>query len=242
MEENRIRLNKYLSTAGISSRRKADELIQEGKVRINGKVVMSLGVKVDPTTDKIFVNERQVVILDEPMYILFNKPNDCITTASDEHGRTTVMDYIKLKRRIFPIGRLDRKTTGVLILTNDGMFANGLMHPRNEVKKAYQVTLEKPLLPADAEKLANGIRLSDGKTKPAEVYSIAGGKNKVVGVIIHEGKNRQIHRMFESLGYVIKKLDRIAYADISYEGLKRGGWRYLTKSELRKLKTMAGIL
>jgi 23S rRNA pseudouridine2605 synthase len=236
-----VRLNKFLAAAGITSRRKADELIREGAVKINGRVVESLGVKIDPATDQVFVNGKQAVILDEPVYILFNKPNDCITTASDERGRTTVLDYIKFKRRIFPVGRLDRKTTGVLLLTNDGEFANRLMHPRTEVKKSYQVTLDKPLLPQDAQRLATGIQLADGMTEPAEIYSVPGGKNKVIGMVIHEGKNRQIHKMLESLGYAVERLDRVGYAGISCDGLKRGEWRYLTKGELKRLATATGI-
>lgn len=236
-----VRLNKYISTAGLTSRRKADELIEEGKVKVNGKVVTSLGVKVDPSRDKIFVNEKQVVILDEPVYIVLNKPNDAITTASDERGRTTVMQYVRVKERVYPIGRLDRKTTGVLLFTNDGEFANRMMHPKLEVKKAYKVILDKALVAQDAEKLSLGIRLSDGKTKPAEIYSIPGGKNKSIGIIIHEGRNRQIHRMFEALGYVVEKLDRVGYGDITYEGLPRGKFRYLTNNEVRKLKSIAGM-
>jgi pseudouridine synthase len=236
-----VRLNKFLAAAGITSRRKADELIREGVVKVNGRVVESLGVKIDPATDQVFVKGKQAVILDEPVYILFNKPNDCITTASDERGRTTVFDYVKFKRRIFPVGRLDRKTTGVLLLTNDGEFAQRLMHPRTEVKKSYQLTLDKPLLPQDAQKLAAGVQLADGMTEPAEVFAVPGGKNKVVGMVIHEGKNRQIHRMIESLGYAVEKLDRVGYAGISCEGLKRGEWRFLTKAERKRLATAAGI-
>ena len=235
-----VRLNKFLAAAGISSRRKADELIRDGAVKVNGRIVESLGVKIDPARDEVFVNGKQAVILDEPIYILFNKPNDCITTASDERGRTTVFHYLKIKRRIFPVGRLDRKTTGVLLLTNDGEFAQRLMHPRMEVKKSYQVTLDKPLLPQDALRLAAGTQLADGMTEPAEIYSVPGGKGKVVGLVIHEGKNRQIHRMLESLGYAVEKLDRVGYGGISCEGLKRGEWRYLTKGELKRLAAAAG--
>ena len=193
-----VRLNKYLSTAGFSSRRKADKLMEEGRVTVNGKIITSLGTKIDPSSDKIFVDGKQIVALDEPVYIVFNKPKDAITTAKDERGRATIMDYVHVRERVYPVGRLDRKTTGVLLLTNDGEFANGLMHPRHEVKKAYTVTLDKPMEPSDAKHLAAGIRLSDGKTKPAEVQLVPGGKNKVVGVVIHEGRNRQIHRMFRS--------------------------------------------
>ncbi len=241
MSGNMIRLNKFLANAGIASRRKADQMIVEGKVKLNGKLVTDLGVKVDPRKDRIFVEGKQVALLDEPVYIVFNKPKDCISTSSDERGRTTILDYVKVKQRIFSIGRLDRNTTGVLLLTNDGEFANRLMHPKFEIKKAYKVTLDKPLTRDDAQKLADGIRLSDGLTKPAEIHFIAGSRNKVVGLNIHEGRNRQVHRMFEILGYEVKKLDRVAYGDITYKGLPRGRWRYLTKGEIRKLMTITGI-
>ncbi|MBI3190015.1 MAG: rRNA pseudouridine synthase [Ignavibacteriales bacterium] len=236
-----VRLNKFIADAGLCSRRKADELISEGKVKINGSVVTELGTKVHTERDKVFVNGRQVVNLDEPVYIAFNKPKDCITTASDERGRTTVMDYVKVRERIFPIGRLDRNTTGILLLTNDGELANKLMHPRHEIKKAYKATLDKVLTKDDALKLEQGIRLSDGKTSPAEIYAIGAGKGKVIGIIIHEGRNRQVHRMFESFGYVVEKLDRVAYADITYEGLSKGEWRNLTKVEVKMLKNLAGL-
>ncbi|MDI6765895.1 MAG: pseudouridine synthase [Bacteroidota bacterium] len=241
-DESIIRLNKYLATAGIASRRKADEMIQEGKVKVNGKIVVDLGVKIDPVKDKIFVNEKQVVLLDELVYIVFNKPKDCITTTRDERGRITVMDYLRVKQRVFPIGRLDRSTSGVLLLTNDGEFANRLMHPKYEVKKAYKVALDNPLTAEDSRKLSEGIRLSDERTKPAKVFFMPGGKNQVVGIVIHEGRNRQVHRMFEALGYKVEKLDRVGYGDITYEGLPRGRWRYLTKGEIRMLMKNAGIV
>ena len=236
-----VRLNKFIADTGECSRRKADELIQNGTVRVNGKVVTQLGVKIDPASDKVFVNEKQVSILDEPVYILFNKPKDCITTASDERGRTTVIDYVHLRQRVYPVGRLDRNTTGVLLLTNDGDFANRLMHPRYEIKKVYKVTLHEPLAPKDADVLTEGVRLSEGRTKPAEIFYLPRGKNKVIGVAIHEGRNRQVHRMFEALGYEIEKLDRVAYGDLTYEGLARGSWRFLTKQELYKLERISGI-
>ena len=173
-----VRLNKYLSMAGIASRRKADEMIQEGKVTVNGAVVKSLGVKIDPSVDKVFVNEKELVILDEPVYIVLNKPKDCITTVKDERGRSTIFDYVKVKERVYPIGRLDRNTTGVLLLTNDGEFANRLMHPKHKVSKAYKVTLDKAMAPHHAAKLAEGIRLSDGKTSPAEIMSVVRGQEQ----------------------------------------------------------------
>ncbi len=239
--EKMVRLNKFLADAGVASRRKADEIISEGRVKVNNVTVTELGIKVDPVIDKVFMDGKQVVCLDRRVYIVFNKPKDCITTLSDERGRPTVMNYVHVRERIFPIGRLDRNTTGVLLLTNDGELAQGLMHPRFEVKKAYRVTLDKPLAPEDADKLKKGIRLSDGLTKPAEIVFIPGGKNKVIGIIIHEGRNRQVHRMFESVGYLIEKLDRVAYADITHDGLTRGGWREITKFELNALRRLAGI-
>jgi 23S rRNA pseudouridine2605 synthase len=233
---NMVRVNKYLSNAGFCSRRKADELIAAGRVTINGRVVTDLGVKIDPKVDEVFINEQQIVNLDRLVYILFNKPKDCITTTSDDMGRTTVMDYVKIRERIYPIGRLDRNTTGVLLLTNDGEFANALMHPKREIKKAYKVTLDKSLELEHAEKLSKGIRLSDGKTAPAELTILSRGLQRTeIGVVIHEGRNRQIHRMFEALGYVVEKLDRVAYAGITAEGLGRGDWRYLTKGEVKAL-------
>lgn len=240
--EGHIRLNKFLSIAGFCSRRKADQLIEEGRIKVNGQIVDSLGTKINPLTDRVFINEKQVVDIDPPVYIVLNKPKDCITTASDEKGRTTVMDYVQTRERVYPIGRLDRNTTGVLLLTNDGEFANKMMHPRLEVKKAYKVSLDKPLLPEDANRLRKGIRLYDGNTKPAEVHMLGNGKNhSEIGIVIHEGKNRQIHRMFESLDYVVEKLERVAYAEITTAGLPRGEWRYLSPQELRHLRTIAGI-
>ncbi len=227
-----VRLNKYISECGITSRRKADELILAGKVTINGKIVFELGTKINPKHDKIFVNGKQVTILDERVYIVFNKPKDCITTSKDEKERTTVIDYIKVRERIFPVGRLDRGTTGVLILTNDGEFANKLMHPKFEIKKTYKVTIDKPITSEHSEQLRKGVRISDGLTAPAKVLIIPRTDDKEIGIIIHEGRNKQVRRMFEKLGYDVKKLDRLAYGDISYEGLKRGQWRYFTKKEL----------
>ncbi len=240
-EDDLVRLNKFLANAGIASRRKADLLIQEGKVKVNGKVVLGMGIKIHPPRDKVFVDGKQVAVLDEPVYIVFNKPKDCITTTRDERGRTTVMDYVKTKSRLFPVGRLDRNTTGVLLLTNDGELANRLMHPRLEVKKAYKVTLDRPIRPEDAERFTKGVKLEDGVTAESEVYIIPGGRRRVVGVALTEGRNRQVHRMFERLGYEVKNLDRVAYGDITAEGLRRGEWRYLTKAELANLRKSIGM-
>ncbi len=236
-----VRLNKFLSTAGVTSRRKADELISAGTVQVNGSVVTSLGSKIDPEVDQVFIHGKQVVATHDLVYIVFNKPKDCITTSSDERGRTTVMDYVRIRERVFPVGRLDRNTTGVLLLTNDGLLANALMHPRFHVNKAYKVTLDKSLSDEDAVQLRRGIKLSDGMTEPADVRKIQGGTQKMVGIVIHEGRNRQVHRMFEALGYTVVKLDRVAYGDMTYEGLARGRFRHLAKREIWQLRKAAGL-
>jgi len=239
-EEAAVRLNRYLSISGITSRRKADEYIAAGRVSVNGRVVTDLGTKIRPGTDSVFFNGKQVVDVDPKVYLLLNKPKDCITTLSDEKGRRSVLDVVKFSRRIFPVGRLDRNTTGALILTNDGDFANLLMHPRNKVPKSYFVTTTAPVSPQHLRELASGVSLPDGRTAPADVELIPGSKNCVVGITIREGRNRQIHRMFQAVGYEVDKLDRIAYGPVSYEGLARGEWRHLTVSEVRAITGMAG--
>lgn len=236
-----MRINRFLSMCGIASRRKADELVAAGKVEVNGKVLMDVGAKIDPQRDKVFVDGKQVKRVHDFVYLVMNKPKDTITTLSDERGRTTVMSLVKAKQRVYPIGRLDRNTTGVLLLTNDGEFANRLMHPKFGIPKSYRVTLETPLKPADVERLRKGVRLAEGVTAPAEVYVLGGGKGKEIGITIHEGRNRQVRRMFESLGYEVKKLDRVAYGPITKEGLRRGEVRSLTRAEVRALLTMAGM-
>ncbi len=236
-----VRLNKFLSGAGIASRRKADDLITEGRVLVNGTIISNLGAKIDPSHDRVFVDGKQVSTLSQKLvYIVLNKPKDAITTASDERGRTTVMDYVRTRDRIYPIGRLDRNTTGVLLLTNDGEFANRMMHPKHEIEKAYRVTLDRSVQREDIDKLSRGIRLREGMTDRAAVYPVPGTKNRELGIVIHEGRNRQIHRMFEALGYVVVKLDRVAYAGITYDGLPRGRWRHLTRTEVLALTSLAG--
>jgi len=237
-----IRINRYISMCGVASRRKADELVLEGKVEVNGRVMTDLGTKINPRRDKVFVNGKQVAQVHDNIYLVINKPKDAITTLSDEKGRTTVMSLVKSKQRVYPVGRLDRNTTGVLLLTNDGDFANRLMHPKFEIPKSYQVTLETALTQEHAAQLRKGTKFDDGKTAPAEVYIIPGGKGKEVGIVIHEGRNRQVRRMFESLGYEVKKLDRVAYGPITREGLSRGETRSLTRPEVHKLKELAGIM
>jgi len=235
-----IRINRYLSMCGVASRRKADELVLDGKVTVNGKIMTDLGKKINPRRDKVFVGGGQVVQVHDHVYLAMNKPKDTITTLSDERGRTTVMSMVRSKHRVYPIGRLDRNTTGVLLFTNDGEFANRLMNPKFEIPKSYQVTCETAVVPEHIQQLRKGVRLEDGMTAPAEVYSLPGGRGKEIGVIIHEGRNRQVRRMFEKLGYDVKKLDRVAYGPVTKEGLARGGTRSLTRSEVRQLKRLAG--
>lgn len=234
-----IRINKFLSICGVASRRKADDLVLRGEVKVNGKVMTDLGRKIDPRTDKIFVGGKEVAQVHDFLYLVMNKPKDTITTLSDERGRATVMDLLRTKQRVYPIGRLDRNTTGVLLFTNDGEFANSVMHPRHEIVKAYVVTCETAVTRDDLDRLKRGVRLEDGTTAPAEVHPIPGGKGKEIGIAIHEGRNRQIRRMFEKLGYDVKKLDRIAYGPVTKEGLARGATRALTRSEIRTLQNLA---
>lgn len=240
-EPTRIRINRYLSMCGIASRRKADRLVLEGKVEVNGRVMRDLGTKIDPARSKVFVDGKQVVQVHDFVYLVMNKPKDTITTLSDERGRKTVMSLVRSKQRVYPIGRLDRNTTGVLLLTNDGEFANRLMHPKYEIPKSYLVTLDEPLKSQDAERLRKGIELSDGMTAPADLFLVPGSKGKEIGITIHEGRNRQVRRIFEALGYEVKKLDRVAYGPVTTEGLPRGKVRPLTHSELKKLREMAGL-
>lgn len=236
-----VRLNRYLSMCGISSRRKADEMITSGKVEVNGKVATELGTKIHPGRDRVFFNGKQVVQVHDPLYLVMNKPKDTITTMSDERGRTTVMSLLHSKQRVYPIGRLDRNTTGVLLFTNDGEFANRLMHPKFEITKSYVVVCDTVVKLEHVDQLRKGLRLEDGKTAPAEVHIIPGGRGKQIGITIHEGRNRQVRRMFESLEYEVTKLDRIAYGPVTREGLARGGTRSLTRKEVRELKRLAGM-
>lgn len=236
-----VRLNRYLSMCGIASRRGAEERILEGHVKVNGATVTTLATTVIPGRDRVFVDGKEAVPVDMPVYLVLNKPKDTITTASDERGRTTVMDILRSRRRVFPIGRLDRNTTGVLLFTNDGEFAHRLMHPRFEVPKAYRVTCDKAVSREHLQELRHGVRLPKGTTAPAQVVTIPGSRGKEIGVTIHEGWNRQVRLMFETLGYDVRKLDRVAYGPVTHEGLPRGATRALTPQEVRGLKSLAGI-
>ncbi|MFA6455972.1 MAG: pseudouridine synthase [Bacteroidota bacterium] len=227
--------------AGVASRRAAEAMIANGEVELNGAVVTELGTKVNPQTDVVKVNGQTYSLAQKLVYILLNKPKDFITTASDEKGRRTVLDLVNARERIYPVGRLDRQTTGVLLLTNDGMLANKLMHPSSEIIKTYHVSIDKGLDTAHAEKLASGVFLEDGKTAPAELEIIPGTKSREVIIHIHEGKNRQVRRMFESFGYEVDRLHRVEYAGLNVQGLQRGMWRHLTSKEIKHLKKLAGL-
>lgn len=236
-----VRINRFLSISGITSRRKAEELVREGRVRVNGLVISDLSTRIDPQRDRVFVDGKQAVRVHEHVYLVMNKPKDTITTSSDERGRTTVMDLVRTRQRVYPVGRLDRNTTGVLLLTNDGAFAHGLMHPRLEVPKTYRVVCDTPVARPDRDRLREGIGLEDGPASAREVLTIPGTKGHGVVITIHEGRNRQVRRMFERLGYRVERLERVAYGPVTTEGLSRGQVRPLTKHELQALKRLAGI-
>jgi pseudouridine synthase len=240
-DQESIRINRYLSMCGIASRRKADDMIRQGLVEVNGEVPTDPGFSVHPTRDRIVVNGQQVVRTHEYLYLVLNKPKDAITTLRDERGRATVMQHISARRRIYPVGRLDRNTTGVLLFTNDGEFANRLMHPRFGIPKTYIVTCKETVAREHLVALSRGVVLDDGKTAPAKVGAIGGSKGRQVIITIREGRNRQVRRMFESFGYEVGKLDRVAYGPVTIDGLPRGASRPLTQRELRTLRRLAGM-
>nr|WP_225230933.1 pseudouridine synthase [Phocaeicola faecium] len=231
-----IRLNKFLANAGICSRREADEYITAGVVSVNGEVVTELGTKIKRTDEVKF--HDQPVSIERKVYVLLNKPKDCVTTSDDPQERKTVMDLVKgaCKERIYPVGRLDRNTTGVLLLTNDGDLASKLTHPKFLKKKIYHVYCDKNVTKADLDKIVAGITLDDGEIH-ADAVSYASDTDKSqVGIEIHSGKNRIVRRIFESLGYRVVKLDRVYFAGLTKKGLRRGDWRYLTEKEVNILR------
>ena len=231
-----IRLNKFLANAGICSRREADEFITAGVVSVNGAVVTELGTKIKRTDEVKFHDEP--VSIERKTYILLNKPKDCVTTSDDPQERKTVMDFVKgaCKERIYPVGRLDRNTTGVLLLTNDGDLASKLTHPKYLKKKIYHVYCDKNVTKADLDQIAAGVTLDDGEIH-ADAISYASETDKSqVGIEIHSGKNRIVRRIFESLGYKVIKLDRVYFAGLTKKGLRRGDWRYLTEQEVNMLR------
>lgn len=231
-----IRLNKFLANAGVCSRREADEFITAGVVSVNGQVVTELGTKIKRGDEVKF--HDQVVSIERKIYVLLNKPKDTVTTSDDPQARRTVMDLVKgaCEERIYPVGRLDRNTTGVLLLTNDGDLASKLTHPKYLKKKIYHVHLDKNLTKADMEQIAAGIQLDDGEIHADAISYTDENKKDDVGIEIHSGKNRIVRRIFESLGYKVVKLDRVYFAGLTKKGLRRGDWRYLTEQEVNYLR------
>jgi len=234
--EEGIRLNRYIANAGICSRRDADMHIQTGSVSINGKVVTQLGTKVKPIDSVRF--DGRLITPEKKTYIVLNKPKDFVTTLEDQHAKKIVTDLIKegCKERVYPVGRLDKQTTGVLLLTNDGELTDFLTHPKNNKKKIYQVTLDKPVTQADLQLLYDGVELDDGPAKADEISYCNPGDKREIGIEIHSGKNRVVRRMFEHLGYRVNKLDRVYFAGLTKKNLTRGKWRFLTETEVAMLK------
>lgn len=232
-------LNKFVAHAGISSRRDAADLVKSGKITVNGHIITEPGFKVT-RRDDVKMQGKKISTSRNHVYILLNKPKDHITTTEDPQGRKTVMDIVKkaTTERVFPIGRLDRNTTGVLLLTNDGELAQKLSHPSYEVRKIYEVTLDKPLVKKDFDELLNGLTLEDGFIAPDSLAYADVRDNSVIGIEIHSGKNRIVRRMFEKLGYDVRNLDRVMYANLTKKNVERGKWRFLQEKEVRLLKFM----
>ncbi|WP_299706171.1 pseudouridine synthase [uncultured Pontibacter sp.] len=234
-EDGSIRLNRYIANAGVCSRREADELILSGEIKVNGEAVTEMGFKVQPSDTVTY--GKKVLSREKMVYVLLNKPKDFITTTEDPEGRKTVMSLVEKasKERIFPVGRLDRNTTGLLLFTNDGELAQKLTHPSNEIKKIYQVELDKPITKDDFQKVVEGVELEDGKAMVDDV-AMLGDSKKFLGLEIHIGRNRIVRRIFEHLGYEVVTLDRVQYAGLTKKDLPRSEWRYLSEKEVIRLK------
>ncbi len=232
-----MRLNKFISNAGVCSRRQADEYIKAGYVTVNDVAVLEMGYKVKPSDIVKFKNRK--VQNEKKVYVLLNKPKGYLTTVSDDRERKTVMELVNTVKdvRLYPVGRLDRNSTGILLMTNDGELAQKLSHPSGEVTKVYQVELDKPLDQKDLLKIREGVELEDGKANVDQVeYTLPRGDDKHVGIELHSGKNRIVRRIFESIGYEVQKLDRVLYAGLTKKNLPRGKWRFLTEKEVIFLK------
>ena len=239
--KDEIRLNKFIANSGVCSRREADTFIQAGVVTVNGEVVTELGTKVNVNTDDVRFNGERLKG-EEKVYVVMNKPKGFVTTASDPHAEKTVMDLLKgCKGRVFPVGRLDKATTGVLMFTNDGEIAERLTHPSYDKKKIYQVLLDHPLEQADYDRILSGIELSDGEIRADELEYIDEHDHRKLGIEIHSGKNRIVRRIFESLGYDVRALDRVYFAGLTKKGLQKGEWRYLSQGEVNILKMGAYV-
>ncbi len=234
-----MRLNRFIANTGVCSRREADQLILSGYIKVNGETVTEMGIRVTPTDSvnykgKLLRGERKV-------YVLLNKPKDCVTTVKDTHGRKTVMDMVRgcCTERIYPVGRLDRNTTGVLLLTNDGELADALIHPSFNKKKIYHIHLDRSLSTTDMQKLSDGFELEDGFIRPDRVEYVEDADRKQVGLEIHSGRNRVVRRIFERLDYKVLRLDRVYFAGLTKKGLSRGRWKHLSEKEVNMLKMSA---
>jgi len=229
-----VRLNKYIAESGFASRRKAEEYIEQGRVLLNGKVVKTLATKVDPYNDVVYVDDVKLK-LREKIYFLLNKPKGVITSTSDEKNRRTVVDLIKTREKIFPVGRLDYNTTGVLLLTNDGEFSNKLTHPKNKFKRVYIATIDKELAEKDKEKLLSGVYIEKKKGKFTEISYVKANNYKIVRVASVEGRNHFVKNMFSSLGYRVQELSRESFGDVTAKDLREGESRIFTYQEIKIL-------
>ena len=237
MEE--VRLQKYLADCGIASRRKCEQYIQQGKVQVNGKVITELGTKINPKKVQVKFENKEIKENRKLAYILLNKPIGYVTTVDDQFNRDTVLDLVKVKERIVPVGRLDMYTSGALILTNDGDFVYKVTHPKHEIEKTYTVTLKGIIQNDEVEKLCKGVQIEDYTTKPAKVKILKTDKEKNISrleIIIHEGKNRQVRKMCEAIGKKVLALHRSKIGKIGVKDLKLGEWRYLTEKEIQQFK------
>lgn len=233
-----IRLQKYMAEAGIASRRKAEELILEGKVKVNGKIVDELGIKIVPNKDIVEYNGKKVVLEKEYVYILLNKPIGYVTTVKDQFNRDSILDLVKTNKRIVPVGRLDMYTSGAIILTNDGDFVYKVTHPKHEIEKTYTVTIKGIVKNNEVEELKKGVKIEDYITKPAKVKILKTDEEKNISrleITIHEGKNRQVRKMCEAIGHKVLALHRSKIAGIGVKNLELGKWRYLTRNEVKKI-------
>ena len=239
MEDYKVRLQKFLANSGVASRRKCEELILEGKISVNGKVIKELGTKIDPTVDKVVYCGKVIHNTERLVYILLNKPIGYVTTANDQFNRDTVLDLVKVKERVVPVGRLDMYTSGALILTNDGDFIYRVTHPKHEVTKTYTVTVNGIITNEAVDNLKCGVEIDDYVTRPAKVKILKIDQEKNISrleITIHEGKNRQVRKMCEAVGSKVVALHRSKIGNIGVKDLKLGNWRYLNESEIKQFQ------